>query len=38
MSSRLKILITGQYGQLSQELQQRLLGLGELIVLGRDRL
>ena len=38
MSSRLKILITGQHGQLSQALQQRLQGLGELIVLGRDRL
>jgi len=38
LSSRLKILITGQHGQLSQALQQRLQGLGELIVLGRDRL
>ncbi|UOP13362.1 MULTISPECIES: dTDP-4-dehydrorhamnose reductase [Pseudomonas] len=38
MTSRLKILITGQHGQVSQELQQRLLGLGELIVLGRDQL
>jgi dTDP-4-dehydrorhamnose reductase len=38
LSARLKILITGQHGQLSQALQQRLQGLGELIVLGRDRL
>jgi len=38
LSGRLKILITGQHGQLSQALQQRLQGLGELIVLGRDRL
>ncbi|AZF35111.1 dTDP-4-dehydrorhamnose reductase [Pseudomonas sp. R4-39-08] len=34
----MKILITGQHGQVSQELQQRLQGLGELIVLGRDQL
>ncbi|ONH54314.1 dTDP-4-dehydrorhamnose reductase [Pseudomonas cedrina] len=34
----MKILIAGQHGQLSRELQQRLQGLGELIVLGRDRL
>ena len=34
----MKILITGQNGQVSQALQQRLQGLGELIVLGRDRL
>ena len=34
----MKILITGQHGQLSRELQQRLQGLGELIVLGRDKL
>ncbi|ROM43627.1 dTDP-4-dehydrorhamnose reductase [Pseudomonas poae] len=34
----MKILITGQHGQVSQELQQRLLGLGELIVVGRDQL
>ena len=38
MSGHLKILITGQHGQLSQALQQRLQGQGELIVLGRDRL
>lgn len=38
MTAHLKILITGQHGQLSRELQQRLKGLGELIVLGRDRL
>ncbi len=34
----MKILITGQHGQVSRELQQRLQGLGELIVLGRDQL
>ena len=34
----MKILITGQHGQVSQELQQRLKGLGELLVLGRDQL
>ena len=34
----MKILITGQHGQVSQALQQRLDGLGELIVLGRDQL
>ncbi len=34
----MKILITGQHGQVSRELQLRLQGLGELIVLGRDRL
>ncbi|MBC3300173.1 dTDP-4-dehydrorhamnose reductase [Pseudomonas sp. SWRI18] len=38
MTAHLKILITGHHGQLSRELQQRLQGLGELIVLGRDRL
>ncbi|MGK9416087.1 dTDP-4-dehydrorhamnose reductase [Pseudomonas cedrina] len=38
MTAHLKILITGQHGQLSRELQQRLQSLGELIVLGRDRL
>lgn len=38
MTAPLKILITGQHGQVSQELQQRLQGLGELIVLGRDQL
>jgi len=31
-------LITGQHGQVSKALQQRLQGLGELIVLGRDQL
>ncbi|RMP59920.1 hypothetical protein ALQ18_03239 [Pseudomonas marginalis pv. marginalis] len=34
----MKILITGQHGQVSRELQQRLQGLGELVVLGRDQL
>ncbi|NMX61896.1 dTDP-4-dehydrorhamnose reductase [Pseudomonas sp. WS 5079] len=34
----LKILITGQHGQVSRALQQRLQGLGELVVLGRDQL
>ncbi len=34
----MKILITGQHGQVSQELQQRLKGLGELLILGRDQL
>ncbi|WP_314524443.1 dTDP-4-dehydrorhamnose reductase [uncultured Pseudomonas sp.] len=38
MTAPLKILITGQHGQVSRELQQRLQGLGELIVLGRDQL
>lgn len=38
MTSSLKILISGQHGQVSRELQQRLSGLGELIVLGRDQL
>lgn len=34
----MKILITGQHGQVSRELQQRLPSLGELIVLGREQL
>ncbi|TFY91936.1 dTDP-4-dehydrorhamnose reductase [Pseudomonas nabeulensis] len=34
----MKVLITGQYGQVSRELQIRLQPLGELIVLGRDQL
>ena len=34
----MKILITGQHGQVSHALQQRLPDLGELIVLGRDQL
>ena len=34
----MKILITGQHGQVSRELQLRLQDLGELIVLGRDQL
>lgn len=38
MSAPLKILINGQHGQVSIELQRRLKGLGELIVLGRDQL
>ncbi|MGY4491839.1 dTDP-4-dehydrorhamnose reductase [Pseudomonas sp. TE3610] len=33
-----KILISGQFGQVSRELQQRLGHLGELHVLGRDKL
>ncbi|HXR00778.1 MAG TPA: dTDP-4-dehydrorhamnose reductase [Pseudomonas sp.] len=38
MSTPLRILISGQHGQVSQALQQSLKDLGELIVLGRDRL
>lgn len=38
MTRPLKILITGQHGQVSRELQHRLRDLGELIVLGRDQL
>ncbi len=38
MSAPLRILISGQQGQVSQALQQRLQGMGELIVLGRDQL
>lgn len=34
----MKILITGQHGQVSRELQRQLQGLGELIILGRDQL
>jgi dTDP-4-dehydrorhamnose reductase len=34
----MKILITGQHGQVSQALQQHLQGLGELIVLGSNQL
>ncbi|OXS20686.1 dTDP-4-dehydrorhamnose reductase [Pseudomonas fluorescens] len=34
----MKILITGQHGQVSQALQQRLPPLGQLIVLGREQL
>jgi len=34
----MRILITGQHGQVSRELQRHLQGLGELIVLGRDQL
>ena len=34
----MKILITGQHGQVSQALQQQLRELGELLVLGRDQL
>ncbi|CRL97497.1 dTDP-4-dehydrorhamnose reductase [Pseudomonas sp. 24 E 1] len=34
----MKILITGQHGQVSRELQLRLQDLGDLIVLGRDQL
>lgn len=38
MSRPLRILISGQHGQVSQALQQSLKDLGELIVLGRDQL
>lgn len=38
MTIPLKILISGQHGQVSRELQQRLGGLGELVVLGRGQL
>ncbi|MGY2293399.1 dTDP-4-dehydrorhamnose reductase [Pseudomonas sp. SDO528_S397] len=38
MTTPLKILISGQHGQVSRALQQHLQGLGELIVLGRDHL
>lgn len=38
MKAPLRILISGQHGQVSQALQQSLGDLGELIVLGRDRL
>lgn len=34
----MRILIIGQHGQVSRELQQRLGAVGELIVLGRDQL
>jgi len=34
----LKILISGQHGQVSQALQKSLADLGELVVLGRDQL
>src|SRR5471032_1984287 len=37
-TSALKILISGQHGQVSRALQQRIKDLGELIVLGRDQL
>ena len=36
MSDALRILISGQHGQVSQALQNSLSGLGELTVLGRD--
>jgi dTDP-4-dehydrorhamnose reductase len=38
MIAPLRILISGQHGQVSQALQTSLQDLGELIVLGRDRL
>ncbi|BCQ58639.1 hypothetical protein PBOI14_03890 [Pseudomonas sp. Boi14] len=38
MNAPLKILISGQHGQVSRELQQRLGDLGELVVLGREQL
>jgi len=34
----MRVLISGQHGQVSRELQRRLGGVGELIVLGRDQL
>ena len=34
----MKILISGQHGQVSRELQTHLKGLGELVVLGREQL
>ncbi|TBN31329.1 dTDP-4-dehydrorhamnose reductase, partial [Pseudomonas sp. BGI-2] len=34
----MRILISGQNGQVSRELQRRLASLGELVVLGRDQL
>lgn len=37
MTASLRILIIGQNGQVSQALQARLAGMGELIVRGRDR-
>lgn len=38
MSAPLRILISGQHGQVSQALQQHLQSMGELIVLGRNQL
>ena len=38
MSKALKVLICGQHGQVSRALQQRLGGVAEFIVLGRDQL
>jgi dTDP-4-dehydrorhamnose reductase len=38
VSAPLRILISGQHGQVSQALQEALKGLGELVVLGRDQL
>ena len=38
MNAPLRILISGQQGQVSQALQQHLQNMGELIVLGRDQL
>jgi dTDP-4-dehydrorhamnose reductase len=38
MSKPLKIVITGQHGQVSQALQKTLADMGEIIVLGRDKL
>jgi dTDP-4-dehydrorhamnose reductase len=38
VTAPLRILISGQQGQVSQALQQRLQNMGELIVLGRDQL
>jgi len=38
MNAPLKILICGRHGQVAHALQQRLAGLGELIVAGREQL
>jgi dTDP-4-dehydrorhamnose reductase len=38
VSAPLRILISGQHGQVSQALQQHLQSMGELIVLGRNQL
>lgn len=38
MSKPLKIVVIGQHGQVSQALQKTLADLGEVIVLGRDKL
>ncbi len=38
MNTPLRILIIGQNGQVSQALQSRLSGMGELLVRGSDQL